>query len=45
MLDGAVAAQLLVYGLTNGAVVALNAIGFSLAYAAARQINLAVRGR
>jgi len=33
--------QLLVYGLTNGAVVALNAVGFSLAYAVARQINLA----
>src|SRR5437764_10370185 len=34
-------AQLLVYGLTDGAVVALNAVGFTLAYAVARQINLA----
>src|SRR4029077_11160550 len=33
--------QLLVYGLTDGAVVALNAAGFTLAYAVARQINLA----
>src|SRR3982074_2451903 len=33
--------QLLIYGLTDGAVVALNAIGFTLAYAVARQINLA----
>jgi branched-subunit amino acid ABC-type transport system permease component len=33
--------QLLIYGLTNGAVVALNAVGFTLAYAVARQINLA----
>lgn len=29
------------YGLTDGAVVALNAAGFTLAYAVARQINLA----
>src|SRR3954471_10471510 len=41
MLDPATAIQLLIYGLTNGAVVALNAIGFSLAYSVARQINLA----
>src|SRR5437763_7643141 len=33
--------QLLIYGLTNGAVVALNAVGFTLAYAVARQLNLA----
>jgi branched-chain amino acid transport system permease protein len=33
--------QLLVYGLTNGAVVALSAVGFTLAYSVARQINLA----
>jgi branched-chain amino acid transport system permease protein len=33
--------QLLIYGLTDGAVVALNAAGFTLAYAVARQINLA----
>ncbi len=33
--------QLLVYGVTNGAVVALNAVGFTLAYAVARQLNLA----
>ena len=38
---GSIFLQLLVYGLTNGAVVALNAVGFSLAYAVARQINLA----
>src|ERR671936_2571811 len=38
---GQVGLQLLIYGLTNGAVVALNAIGFTLAYAVARQINLA----
>ncbi|MDQ3809735.1 MAG: hypothetical protein M3336_05540, partial [Chloroflexota bacterium] len=41
MLDTAILLQLLIYGLTNGAVVALNAIGFSLAYSVARQINLA----
>jgi len=41
MIDLAIAAQLLIYGLTNGAVVALNAIGFSVAYSVARQINLA----
>jgi branched-chain amino acid transport system permease protein len=35
------ALQLAIYGLTNGAVVALNAVGFTLAYAVARQINLA----
>jgi branched-chain amino acid transport system permease protein len=33
--------QLLIYGLTDGAVVALNAAGFTLAYSVARQINLA----
>jgi len=33
--------QLGVYGLTDGAVVALNAAGFTLAYAVSRQINLA----
>jgi branched-chain amino acid transport system permease protein len=33
--------QLLVYGVTDGAVVALNAVGFTLAYSVARQINLA----
>ena len=38
---GQVGLQLLIYGLTNGAVVALNAVGFTLAYAVARQINLA----
>ncbi|MBV9168689.1 MAG: hypothetical protein JOZ81_01225, partial [Chloroflexi bacterium] len=40
-LDAATVLQLLIYGLTNGAVVALTAIGFTLAYAVARQINLA----
>jgi len=34
-------AQLVIYGLTNGAVLALSAAGFSLTYAVARQINLA----
>jgi len=38
---GPLVLQLLIYGLTNGAVVALNAVGFTLAYAVARQINLA----
>ncbi|MBV8719877.1 MAG: hypothetical protein JOZ65_32805 [Chloroflexi bacterium] len=33
--------QLGVFGLTDGAVVALNAAGFTLAYAVSRQINLA----
>src|SRR5438552_16214350 len=33
--------QLFIFGLTNGAVVALSAVGFTLAYAVARQINLA----
>jgi branched-chain amino acid transport system permease protein len=33
--------QLLIYGTTDGAVVALNAVGFTLAYAVARQISLA----
>ena len=41
MLDLRIVLQLLIYGLTNGAVVALNAIGFSVAYSVARQINLA----
>jgi ABC-type branched-subunit amino acid transport system permease subunit len=40
-VDAALFAQLLIYGLTDGAVVALNAVGFSLAYSVARQINLA----
>ncbi len=38
---GSTILQLLVFGLTNGAVVALNAVGFTLAYAVAGQINLA----
>jgi branched-chain amino acid transport system permease protein len=38
---GALALQLALFGLTNGAVVALNAVGFTLAYGVARQINLA----
>ena len=33
--------QLVIYGVTDGAVVALNAVGFTLAYSVARQINLA----
>jgi branched-subunit amino acid ABC-type transport system permease component len=33
--------QLLIYGATNGAMAALNAAGFAVAYAEARQINLA----
>src|SRR5215470_14123826 len=41
VLDASIALQLFIYGLTNGAVVALNAIGFSLAYSVARPINLA----
>lgn len=41
VLDARLVVQLLIYGLTNGAVVALTAIGFTLAYAVARQINLA----
>ncbi len=40
-MTGALALQLLMYGVTNGAVVALNALGFTLAYAVSRQINLA----
>src|SRR5438445_7636540 len=40
-VSGDILAQLLVYGLTDGAVVALNAVGFTLAYSVARQINLA----
>src|SRR4051812_48260203 len=35
------ALQLLVFGLTNGAVVALSAAGFTLTYAVSRQVNLA----
>ncbi|MFN8525232.1 MAG: hypothetical protein U0821_19215 [Chloroflexota bacterium] len=35
------ALQLAVFGLTNGAIIALNAAGFTLSYAVARQINLA----
>src|SRR5918911_3192851 len=38
---GPVALQLVVFGLTNGAVTALNAVGFTLAFAVARQFNLA----
>ncbi len=38
---GALTLQLLVYGLTNGAAIVLSAVGFTLAYAVARQINLA----
>lgn len=41
MLDVGLSLQLVIYGLTNGAVVALNAVGFTIAYAVARQINLA----
>src|SRR6266849_4567675 len=40
-MTGASAVQLVIYGATNGAVVALNAVGFTLAYGVARQINLA----
>src|SRR5260370_24744 len=40
-MSGPLALQLLIYGATNGAVVALNAAGFTVAYAVARQINLA----
>jgi branched-chain amino acid transport system permease protein len=39
--DASILIQLLIYGLTDGAVVALNAVGFTLAYSVARQINLA----
>lgn len=41
---GALLLQLAIYGLANGAVVALNAVGFSLSYAVARQMNLAHGG-
>jgi len=41
VIDPSIALQLLIYGVTNGAVVALNAIGFTLAYSVARQVNLA----
>src|SRR5687767_27007 len=37
----ALAVQLVIYGLTNGALLALSAAGFTLTYAVARQINLA----
>ena len=40
-MDPALFLQLGVYGLTDGAVVALTAAGFTLAYAVSRQINLA----
>src|SRR5260221_14484251 len=39
--DVSILIKLLIYGLTDGAVVALNAVGFTLAYSVARQINLA----
>src|SRR6266545_2655923 len=38
---GMLVLQLLIFGLTNGTVVALNAVGFTLAYSVARQMNLA----
>ena len=40
-MDLRLALQLGVFGITDGAVVALNAAGFTLAYAVSRQINLA----
>ncbi len=40
-MDPRLILQLGVFGLTDGAVVALNAAGFTLAYAVSRQINLA----
>ena len=40
-MDSTLVLQLAVYGLTDGAVVALTAAGFTLAYAVSRQINLA----
>ncbi|MDQ6674565.1 MAG: hypothetical protein M3069_28170, partial [Chloroflexota bacterium] len=40
-MSAALVIQLLIYGLTDGAVVALNAAGFTLAYSVARQMNLA----
>jgi|DewCreStandDraft_1066081.scaffolds.fasta_scaffold01020_14 branched-chain amino acid transport system permease protein len=36
-----VALQVLVYGLTNGAIIALMALGFTLAYSAVRTVNFA----
>ncbi|MBI3964401.1 MAG: branched-chain amino acid ABC transporter permease, partial [Chloroflexi bacterium] len=33
--------QIAIFGLSNGAVIALNAIGFTLVYGAVRQINFA----
>src|ERR1700722_1242065 len=41
---GPIFLQILIYGLTDGAVVALNAVGFTLAYSVDRQINLAHGG-
>src|SRR5712692_10816783 len=40
-MSGETLIQLLIDGLTDGAVIALSAAGFTLAYAVARQINLA----
>lgn len=40
-MSGELVLQLLIYGVTSGAVVALSAVGFSLTYAVARQINFA----
>src|SRR5438093_3493807 len=40
-MDLALLLQLTIFGVTDGAVVALNAVGFTLTYAVARQINLA----
>jgi branched-chain amino acid transport system permease protein len=40
-MDPRLILQLVVFGLTDGAVVALTAAGFTLAYAVSRQINLA----
>src|SRR5438552_2380472 len=37
----AILLQLLVYGVVGGSIVALNAVGFSLVYAVAHQVNLA----
>src|SRR5207248_9022196 len=41
LMDLALLLQLTIFGLTDGAVVALTAVGFTLTYAVARQINLA----
>ena len=40
-MDPALFIQLAIFGITDGAVVALNAVGFTLTYSVARQINLA----